>query len=62
MPCVTSVSPVSSKLGLAMASHTLFNSGDLMLSISCDAALRGWGFLGAIIMRLSKNVIDMFKL
>ena len=50
MPSVSSVSPVSGKIGLASASHTLYNSCDLMLSISCDAAARGEGFLDAIIM------------
>ena len=49
---VWSVSPVSSKLGLAPVSHTL-NTGDLVLRISIhisyNTASRGWWFLGALL-------------
>ena len=45
---VTSVSPVSSKLGLPPVSHTL-NTDDLVLGISiviyCSTVPRNWGFL-----------------
>ena len=63
MPSVTSVSPVSGKYGLAAASHTLYTSGDLVLSISCDASLRGCGFLISLLCvgPSVQNVIDMFK-
>ena len=46
---ITGVSPVSDKLGLATALHTRCNYGDLVLSISCHVASRGWGFLHAIL-------------
>ena len=69
---VTSVSPISGKLGLAPVSHTL-NTGVLVLrdqhqfNISCNTALRGWGFLDVIIMRWTLypechrhvNIVDM---
>ena len=44
--------PVSRKLGFALASHALNNSGNLVpRDSSCNAALRAWRFLGASIMR-----------
>ena len=51
---VTSVSPVSGKLGLSPVSHTL-NTGDKGTASISHATLlreasRGWGFLDAIIM------------
>ena len=43
-----STSQVSDKLGLELVCHTL-NTGDLVLNISCNTALRGWAGGGGVL-------------